>query len=74
MIFFYSIALLSIIVGLCYYEYLMLTSKKNRLQKEEIVKAKGKAPSVLCVICGLSNAAYQRPDGVYVVPITALKP
>ncbi len=33
----------------------------------------GKAPSVLCVICGLSNAAYQRPDGVYVVPITALK-
>lgn len=22
---------------------------------------------------GLSNAAYQRPDGVYVVPITALK-
>ncbi|MCD8308126.1 MAG: ATP-binding protein [Clostridia bacterium] len=34
---------------------------------------KNKAPSVLCVICGLSNAAYLRPDGVYVVPITALK-
>lgn len=33
----------------------------------------GKAPEVLCVICGLSNAAYQRPDGVFVVPITALK-
>lgn len=31
-------------------------------------------PSVLCVICGMSNAAYQREDGVYVVPITALKP
>ena len=30
-------------------------------------------PSVLCVICGLSNAAYRRPDGVFVVPITALK-
>ncbi len=30
-------------------------------------------PSVLCVICGMSNAAYKRPDGVYVVPITALK-
>jgi len=28
----------------------------------------------LCVICGLSNAAYRRPDGVCVVPITALKP
>ena len=33
----------------------------------------GIAPSVLCVICGLSNAAYVRPDGVFVVPITALK-
>lgn len=33
----------------------------------------GVPPSVLCVICGLSNAAYQRPDGVFVVPITALK-
>ncbi len=42
--------------------------------KQEIEKEKGKVPSVLCVICGLSNAAYQRPDGVYVVPITALKP
>ena len=39
-----------------------------------IEKENGKAPSVLCVICGLSNAAYKRPDGVYVVPITALKP
>ncbi len=28
----------------------------------------------LCVICGLTNAAYRRPDGVFVVPITALKP
>ena len=28
----------------------------------------------LMVICGLSNAAYQRPDGVYVLPITMLKP
>ncbi len=33
----------------------------------------GKPPKILCVICGLSNAAYQRPDGVFVVPITALK-
>jgi predicted AAA+ superfamily ATPase len=31
------------------------------------------SPSVLCVICGLSNAAYQREDGVYVVPLTALR-
>ncbi len=33
----------------------------------------GVPPKVLCVICGMSNAAYQRNDGVYVVPITALK-
>ena len=31
-------------------------------------------PTVLCVLCGMSNAAYRRPDGVYVVPITALGP
>lgn len=42
--------------------------------REQIIKENGKAPSVLCVICGLTNAAYKRPDGVYVVPITALKP
>lgn len=41
--------------------------------KKQIENENGKVPSVLCVICGLTNAAYQRPDGVYVVPITALK-
>jgi len=34
---------------------------------------KGKPPAVMCVVCGMSNAAYRRPDGVFVVPITALK-
>ena len=38
-----------------------------------IEAAGGVDPSVLCVICGLSNAAYKRPDGVFVVPITALR-
>ena len=33
----------------------------------------GKLPSIMCVICGMSNAAYRRDDGVYVIPITALK-
>lgn len=28
---------------------------------------------VMCVICGMTNSIYQRPDGVWVVPITALK-
>lgn len=41
--------------------------------KKQIESENGKAPSVLGVICGLTNAAYKRPDGVYVVPITALK-
>ena len=48
---------------------------KNLLKiRNDIIKEKGIAPSILCVICGLTSAAYQRPDGVYVVPITALKP
>lgn len=41
--------------------------------KKEIKASGGTAPDSLCVICGLSNAAYQRPDGVFVVPITALR-
>ncbi len=41
--------------------------------KKQIESENGHVPSVLCVICGLANAAYQRSDGVYVVPITALK-
>lgn len=41
--------------------------------KKEIVNDKKKAPTALCVICGMSNAAYVRNDGVFVTPITALK-
>ena len=39
----------------------------------DIVKNGGKEPIIKCVICGLTNAAYRRLDGVYVIPITALK-
>ncbi len=42
--------------------------------QQNIVKAGGQAPAVLCVVCGLVTGVYRRPDGVYVVPITALKP
>ena len=38
-----------------------------------IVSNGGKAPKIKCVICGLANARSQREDGVFVVPITALK-
>ena len=41
--------------------------------RDEIVKDGGKLPSALIVLCGLSNAAFRRPDGVCVVPLTALK-
>ncbi len=34
----------------------------------------GKEPSSMCVVCGLSNAAYKREDGIIVVPLTAMKP
>jgi len=47
---------------------------KKLLRLCESAKNKqGTAPTVLCVICGMSNASYKRLDGVYVVPITALK-
>ncbi len=39
----------------------------------EIEKNGGKPAKIKCVICGLSNVAYQRKDGVYVVPVTSLK-
>ena len=47
----------------------------NLLRINAAIKAAGGNPaSRLAVICGLSNAAYLRPDGVYAVPITMLKP
>jgi len=41
--------------------------------RDAIAEDGGIIPNVLCVICGMSNAAYKRPDGVFVVPITALR-
>ena len=47
---------------------------KSLIELKNDMIAKGdKSPKVLCVICGLTNVAYQREDGVFVVPITALK-
>lgn len=31
-------------------------------------------PKFMCIICGLYDAVVRRPDGIYVLPITALKP
>ena len=50
------------------------TAAENLLRINNVIKMeKGNSASILMVVCGLSNAAYQRPDGVYVVPITMLK-
>ncbi len=42
--------------------------------KTRIERDGGNPPSLMAVISGLSNAAYKRTDGVYILPITALKP
>ena len=47
----------------------VLVKLKNDIAKEP----GGIPPKVLCVVCGMSNAAYKRADGVYVVPLTALR-
>lgn len=41
--------------------------------RDGIAKDGGRLPNALCVLCGMTNAAYQRTDGVFVVPLTALK-
>lgn len=45
-----------------------------KIKKEIEADGDGIPPKMLCVLCGMSNAAYQREDGVYVVPLTALAP
>lgn len=44
----------------------------NLLKFSNVIESKNK-PTVLCVIVGDCENAYLRDDGVYVVPITALK-
>lgn len=44
-----------------------------KIKKDFESDPKAKDPRALCVVCGMSNAAYRRPDGIYVVPITSLK-
>ena len=43
---------------------------KNLLKFKELAKKK---PKFLCIISGLNEAIIKRPDGIYVIPITALK-
>ena len=48
-------------------------SQKLLSLRDKIVSESKSDPSFMCVICGMANAAYRRPDGVFVIPITALK-
>lgn len=47
----------------------------NLLKIREDIRKEGtdKLPKMLCVVCGLSHAAYQREDGIFVIPITCLR-
>lgn len=42
--------------------------------KEKFACETSSTPQFLCIICGLSSAILRRPDGVYVIPITAFGP
>lgn len=44
-----------------------------KLRAQIADEPQGKPPVVCAVVCGMANAAYKRPDGVFVVPLTALK-
>ncbi len=44
-----------------------------KIQAEIAGEEDGKPPAVLGVVCGMTKAAYRRPDGVFVVPVTAMR-
>lgn len=44
-----------------------------KLRAQIADEPQGKPPVVCAVVCGMANAVYKRPDGVFVVPLTALK-
>lgn len=62
-------------------EYGAIEIKLGANKEEEAVESLKKfyeladvKPKFMCVICGLYDAVVKRPDGIYVLPITALKP
>ena len=51
------------------------SAAKNLLDlRRRIVAKGGHPPKALAIVVGLSSAAYRRSDGVYVLPITSLRP
>ena len=49
------------------------TENLKKIYKKMEKDPKSILPSAMIIVCGLLNAAYQREDGIYVVPLTALK-
>ena len=45
-----------------------------KIQNDQKSANPNSAPSVVCILCAMTNTAYRRPDGVFVVPVTSLKP
>lgn len=47
----------------------------NNLNKvtNKMVQSGANMPKIKCIICGIGNVAYQREDGIFVIPINALK-
>ena len=61
-------------------EYGAIEIKLGSNQEEEAAKNLKKfydlvdvKPKFMCIICGLYDAIVKRPDGIYIIPITALK-
>ena len=44
---------------------------EDLLEIKELIEVgpKGKSSAVLCILCGATDAAYQRPDGAFVAPV-----
>ena len=49
------------------------SAAKSLLKIQAVMASSGAEPSFLCVISGMSRYAYRRQDGVYVIPLTALR-
>ena len=47
---------------------------RRLLSLKDLFLKEGRPPSALCIVCGMTDYAYERPDGVFVVPITSLGP
>ena len=78
MMLFYAIAILSIIAGLCYYLYLLITPKKNKITKENqitkdpeiaiLIPARNESSVIEELLNSIEKQSYKIPsENVYVI-------